>query len=280
MSWEDVEFARSMSKAEIEDITGGEVTDEDEYGADAFFEQQPIPEIELDTGDLCGDVEEVQGTIKTDKIVQCGSCGRDVAEDLSTLIEEVKDVFEYVSDGTEALHVDLNETDDKLAGLKMLIKLQESGISLDYRCPSCRDCSDCRNAPDTERVSLREEAEDQAMKESVDIDFQNKKITCSLPLRGKEEEFLSDNREVALKVLNSQCKKVQDDPEARAVVIKSFYKLLDGKYAVRFQDLSAEDQKRILSKKTQHYLPWRVVSSRVSLPHAEQSWMHQVKLLC
>ena len=254
MSWEDEQFARTMSKAEVEDITGGSIDDDENKESS----EEDLGYTEEDFGYAEGDVK-IQGTIRTDKAVQCGSCGKDVVEDMSTIIDEVKDVFDYVSEGTKAFSAIPSEADDKLAGLKMLIKLQESGISLDYRCPSCRDCSSCRNAPDTERISLREEAEDQAMKESVHIDFKNKKITCKLPLRGKVEEFLSDNREVALKVLNSQCKKVQDDEEAKATIIKSFYKLFDGKYAVKFSDLSEADQKMILSAKVQHYLPWRCV---------------------
>ena len=271
MTWEDVEFAKSMTKAEVEDITGGGIDDDGEEHVEMIYHtpvaaptnDQPGSE-DLNVDDM---EEKVQGTIKTDKIIQCGSCGEDVAEDLSTIIEEVRDVFDHIPKYTEAFHVDVTESDDKLAGLKMLIKLQESGISLEYRCPSCRDCSNCKNAPDTERISLREEAEDQAMKDSVHIDFQKKKITCSLPLRGKEEEFLSDNREVAMKVLNSQCKKVENDEEARATAVKSFYKLFDGKYAVRFQELSPEDQKMVLSKKVQHYLPWRLVHKQsISTP--------------
>ena len=105
------------------------------------------------------------------------------------------------------------------------------------------------------------------MKDAVHIDFEKKKITCSLPLRGKDEDFLSDNREVAMKVLNSQCKKVQNDEEAKATAIKSFYKLFDGGYAVRFQELSQEHQKIILGKKIQHYLPWRLVHKQsISTP--------------
>ena len=128
----------------------------------------------------------------------------------------------------------------------------ELGISIEYRCPACRKCSDCKNASETERISLREEAEDQAIKDSVTIDFERKKITCSLPLRGKEEEFLSSNRDIAFKVLNSQCKKVERDEEARATVIKSFYKLFNGKYARRFHELTEEQQARILQKPVQH----------------------------
>ena len=116
-----------------------------------------------------------------------------------------------------------------------------------------------KKAPSTERISLREEAEDQAIKDSVKIDYANKKITSVLPLRGKESDFLSDNREIALKVLNAQCRKVQSDGGAKATVIKSFYKLFNGKFVVRFKDLTEEQKAKVLSKTVQHYLPWRVV---------------------
>ena len=60
------------------------------------------------------------------------------------------------------------------------MKMQELGLSIDYCCPACRSCQGCKSAPDTERISLREEAEDQAIRESVNIDFEKKKITCVL----------------------------------------------------------------------------------------------------
>ena len=113
--------------------------------------------------------------------------------------------------------------------------MQELGLSIDYRCPACRSCQGCRNAPETKHISLREEAEDQAIKESVKIDFEKKKITCILPLRGKEEEFLSSNRKSAEKVLDSQCRKVQHDEEAKREIIKSFNKLFDGGFSKKFE---------------------------------------------
>merc|ERR1711888_438156 len=126
--------------------------------------------------------------------LQCGLCGVDVAEDMKTVFEELGDIpFIECDDGfnKKVLLTDLFDDDDKLRELKMLVKMQELGISIEYRCPACRTSSDCKNAPVTERISLQEEAEDQAVKDSVKIDFDKKKITCSLPLRGKEEDFLS-----------------------------------------------------------------------------------------
>ena len=53
-----------------------------------------------------------------------------------------------------------NDLDEELACKKSLQKAQEEGLSIEYRCPKCRACSDCRNSYETERLSLREEGED------------------------------------------------------------------------------------------------------------------------
>ena len=78
----------------------------------------------------------------------------------------------------------IGETDEKLGDLKLLIKFLETGVNLDYRCPTCRNCSRCRDAPQTEKLSLREEMESEAIKESVFIDFKNKRIVGRMPMRG------------------------------------------------------------------------------------------------
>ena len=176
------------------------------------------------------DSTEVQGAVALPMALQCGQCGVDVAEDFVTLFEEFGDI--PINDdkdvGKKVLLADLFDEDEKLRELKMLVKMQELGLSIEYRCPTCRKCADCKNAPETERISLREEAEDQAIRDSVKIDYDKKKITCSLPLRGKEEDFLSSNREIALKVLNSQCKKVKDDVEAKRQLLSHFISYLMG----------------------------------------------------
>ena len=43
---------------------------------------------------------------------------------------------------------------------------------------------------------MREEQEDQMIKDSIFLDDENKQIVCKLPLRGKEHEFLSNNRDI------------------------------------------------------------------------------------
>ena len=52
---------------------------------------------------------------------------------------------------------------------------------------------------------------------------------------------------------------MQHDEEAKQTIIKSFYKLFDGGFAKKFDDLDEEQKAGLLKKKVQHYLPWRVV---------------------
>ena len=69
----------------------------------------------------------------------------------------------------------VGEDEGSLAWKKLA---QQEGISVDYRCPRCRSCNDCRRSFATERVSLREEAEEQMIYDSVHLDWDNKRILC------------------------------------------------------------------------------------------------------
>ena len=63
------------------------------------------------------------------------SCGVDVAEDLGTVFEEVGDVpMHDFENGVKKkiMLSDMFDEDDKLMELKMLVKMQEWGISIEY----------------------------------------------------------------------------------------------------------------------------------------------------
>ena len=51
------------------------------------------------------------------------------------------------------------DSDDKIARLKKLQPAIDGVLNIEYRCSKCRDCSLCKKAIETERISLREEAE-------------------------------------------------------------------------------------------------------------------------
>ena len=245
MSIEDFDFAAKMNCVEVTDIVG-------------------VQPVEVDKSPEVDNVI-VSSIVPSSKSLQCQDCGCDVNDDPKELLEIVKkDIGEKKM---RAIIASLDDPRDKLNDLKMLMKIMEEGIQLNYRCPKCRECFSCKNACDTERISIREEQEDEVIKESVKLDFENKKITASLPVRGDPAQYLSENRVIAEKVLESQCKKVQNDAEARESIVKSFEKLITNGYAVEFKDLTKEQQAKVLSKEPQHYLPWRVVfKESVSTP--------------
>ena len=61
-------------------------------------------------------------------------------------------------------------------------------------------------------------------------------------MRGKEEDFLSDNRDIALRVLEQQCRKYQKDSETCETIQKAFEKLLKNKQMMFFDDLSEDER--------------------------------------
>ena len=151
--------------------------------------------------------------------------------------------------------------------MKKLVEIQDAGLQIDYRCPRCRQCSDCLKPIETERISIREEADMAAIYDSVILDFRNKRIVFYLPLRGEESEFLSTNRAQAEKILKQQCEKYFKDFDTKPVILKAFQKLFDNNHAKLLRDLPADIVGKILSKPVNYYIPWRVVfKESVSTP--------------
>ena len=78
------------------------------------------------------------------------------------------------------------------------------------------------------------------IRQSVKLDLPNIRIICTLPVRGQERDFLSTNRDRALKVLDQQCKKYHKDDEVKEVAIKAFKKLFDNGHAALVDDVDEE----------------------------------------
>ena len=60
------------------------------------------------------------------------------------------------------------------------------------------------------------------IRKSVNLDFENGKTQFSLPTRGKERDFLSSNRDRAVKVLNQQIKKYSGDAATKQSILEAF----------------------------------------------------------
>ena len=151
--------------------------------------------------------------------------------------------------------------DERVSDFKKSQGINESGLEIEYRCPQCRTCVECKNSDRTEKLSLREESELYQIKKSVRLDVDNKRIQCSLPLRGKERDFLSNNRNRALKTLQQQCNKYFDDSPTRAAILVAFEKLFKNGHAKLLSDLSEDELNSFINKEVQHHIPWRVVFS-------------------
>lgn len=151
-------------------------------------------------------------------------------------------------------------SDERVREFKKHQDIHESGLEVLYRCPKCRNCADCKAADKTEKISLREESEMHEISKSVHLDFENKRILCSLPTRGSERDFLSSNRDRAEKVLRQQIKKYSGDSETKQTILEAFQKLFSNGHAKLLDELDDED-KEFLMKEVQHHLVWRVVFS-------------------
>ena len=111
----------------------------------------------------------------------------------------------------------------------------------------------------TERTSLRQDAENELINKSVWLDYENKVIRASMPMRGPEENFLASNRSTAKRVLDGVCKKLAKTPGDIPSVQKSVHKLFDKNHAVLVKDLPEDVRKKFEDKPVQHYMCWRVV---------------------
>ena len=147
---------------------------------------------------------------------------------------------------------------EKLSQLRNLVDLQESGLEISYRCVKCRNCIDCKNAEKVDKISLREEAELCEIRNSLELNWEKRKIICKLPLRGPERDFLTSNQDRALKILDAQCKKYANDEETKSSIILAFKKLFDRGYFKLLEDIPDEIKDRFLNKEVQYFLPWRI----------------------
>ena len=148
---------------------------------------------------------------------------------------------------------------DQIRFLKQLLTTGESGVSVEYRCARCRDCWACKNADETEKISLREEQENQLVRDSVSLNFQKKSIDCTLPIRGDEADFLSTNKDLAQKILLSVCNRYHNDETVKQVILAAFQKLFSKGYAKFLDQLTEDELNSFINKDPQYFIPWRVV---------------------
>ena len=209
-------------------------------------------------------VEEEKNTenlADTDEAVdELGYLAESDGEDI--LVDSLETDVEATDEDNCCVHcVTLVSAEERVSEFKKFQEMHDSGLDVEYRCPRCRDCLECKSADKTEKISLKEESEMFEIRKSIKLDFDNKRILSSLPLRGKERDFLSSNRDRAIKVLRQQCKKYFNDDQNKPGILEAFDKLFRNGHAKLLSQLTQEELDQFMDKEVQHHLIWRVVFS-------------------
>ena len=211
----------------------------------------------------------------------CSVCEHDITttpEDIEDLMVDLS-LVEQASYSGETLckeglfyrvhNVSNDQVDEPdLTTMKHYAANLESLIKIEYRCPRCRNCQPCRDADETEKISLREEAEQAEIEASVRLDAANRKFMCKLPLRGVPEDFLATNKHQAEKVLDRQVRLYANDEITQPIIVKAMKKLFDNGHVELLKNLPIKTQQKILEQPVNYFIPWRIVfkSSSLSTP--------------
>lgn len=148
--------------------------------------------------------------------------------------------------------------------LKEFQLLEEIGSEIGYRCIDCRNCNNCRKGEEIEMSSLQEDKEQYLIEKSVHLDEENKVCVASLPFIVPPESSLIDNQYVAKKILQTQLKLIEKNPESRQDILASFQKLKDNNFVARLDSLSSEQQEACMALES-YTIPWRTVTKTGSL---------------
>ena len=78
------------------------------------------------------------------------------------------------------------------------VESEALGASAPYRCVRCRNCADCKKGEVIERISIREEAEQYLIEESVKYMVSKKVLEALLPFIKSPEEQLEGQLQQSL----------------------------------------------------------------------------------
>ena len=144
--------------------------------------------------------------------------------------------------------------------------MEGTAAEIQYRCPNCRNCSACRSGEMLEAVSLKDEKEQFLVENSIRYDEKMKRLVARLPFIANPSENLKPNYNIALKIFESQMKRVDRDEAVKAGVVKAFKKLADKGFVADVKDLP-EDMRRAVEggRDDGHHIPWRTVVNDKSI---------------
>lgn len=145
-------------------------------------------------------------------------------------------------------------------------QVEQLGSESPYRCVSCRSCARCRKGDVLESISLREEAEQSLIENTIELDLDNSIVWGLLPFVEDPTQQLKPNRYVAERVFQAQQNLFKKNPSMVADTLKSHQKLADRGYVQLYSDLEkkyGDEMKKIPGDG--YFIPWRTVYKEGSL---------------
>ena len=138
---------------------------------------------------------------------------------------------------------------------------------MEYRCPSCRNCLNCRRGESYEKISIRQEAEQCLIRESIWIDPHSNRAVAKLPFRMNPVEVLTNNKGVSIKMLDRVCGKYFQEKEVVDLIVKAFDKLHSNGHLKFLHELSSSELNILHSAPVSYYIPWdKAFSGSISTP--------------
>ena len=131
--------------------------------------------------------------------------------------------------------------------LRNFYEYEAMGVNVMFKCPKCRNCYDCRKGDIVEQISIKGEAEQLEINESLEINENLKRIVARLPFRCDPEAALTDNQKMAENALERLCTKY--DEKTKAVVLKAINKLHKNGHLL-FEDEFTDEIREMIASKT------------------------------
>ena len=145
---------------------------------------------------------------------------------------------------------------------KALIKFEEAesaGTEISFRCVRCRGCADCKNGEKIECIRIQEEVEQTVIEQSVIVDIKQGKTLAKLPFLCDPTKKLTPNRHIAKRVYEGQVKKLSENRDDKNDVIASEHKLQELGFVDFLENLTVEQQEKIMNSPINYFIPWRSV---------------------
>ncbi|XP_066912128.1 uncharacterized protein [Clytia hemisphaerica] len=145
--------------------------------------------------------------------------------------------------------------------MKVFEEVEGAGSEIDYRCPKCRGCKDCKHDSSNETISIKEEVEQSLINSSVKIDFDQSISSASLPFIADPTTRLANNKDKAMKVYIQQLKKLNQPSNLadKEDILQSEGKLQKLGYVEFVRNLPQDVQSRLHSSPIHYFIPWRAV---------------------